>query len=550
MECETQYPFSAQGQASFLRDLINTVNEAGGLGVFYWEPAWITVGDTTGLSDEEYDAQVAANKKLWEENGSGWASSYSIEYDPDDAGIWYGGSAVDNQALFTADGSPLASINVWKYVRTGAYTNSVSVESIASAEETVEEGDSYYLPDTLTVTYNKGAAEEAVSWEEADVAKIDTSVIGTYVVNGTVTFSKEVNDGTYSGQESAAVTYTLTVKAKNLIGADWSFENGGSNFDGLDVNGTEIKWTTDDSLDGTYALHWWLASGGNSAVTYLGKEKSGITLAPGTYTFEAQTQGVAGDTVALSILEHGTDSVLAVGDAVTLNGWKNWLVPTVSFEVTSETTIDLQMNVGIQAGGWGTIDCMYLYRTSDVETADEKDPADGEDPADAKKPTANKTTSSSTTTSNTALVVIEDESVPIAGIGTEDVSDETTSAAGNEETAAASGTVTAAADAAGTEVAAKTTDRNITVTADESEEADEASEENTDDSINPDEADGDADAGLTDDAGTTAIADEEAPLSATAEKSTFHWYWLLLLAAVAAVIGKLGYEYKKKTIVK
>jgi hypothetical protein len=243
--------------------------------------------------------------------------------------------------------------------------------------------------------------------------------------------------------------------------------------------------------------------------------------------------------------------VLAVGDAVTLNGWDVWIVPTVSFTVTSETTIDLQMNIGIQTNGWGTIDCMYLYRTGDVETADEKDPADGEDPADAKKPTANKTTSSSTTTSNTALVVIEDESVPIAGIGTEDVSDETTSAAGNEETAAAaSGTVTAAADAAGTEAAAKTTDRNITVAADESEEADEASEENTDDSINSDETDGNADAGLTDDAGTTAIADEEAPLSATAEKSTFHWYWFLLLAAVAAVIGKLGYEYKKKTIVK
>jgi arabinogalactan endo-1,4-beta-galactosidase len=567
MECETQYPFSAQGQASFLRDLINTVNEAGGLGVFYWEPAWITVGDTTGLSGEEYSAKVADNKQLWEKNGSGWASSYASDYDPDDAGIWYGGSAVDNQALFAADGSPLAGINVWKYVRTGAYTNNVSVEEIASAEETIEEDGDYTLPDTLTVTYNNGTAEESVSWEEADVAKIDISVVGTYVVNGTVQFSKVVDDGTYSGQTGAAVTYTLTVKAKNLIGADWSFENGGSNFDGLDVNGTEIKWTTEDSLDGTYALHWWLASAGNSVVTYLGEEKSGITLSPGTYTFEAQTQGYAGDTVALSILEHGTDSVLAVGDAVTLNGWKNWLVPTVSFEVTSETTIDLQMNVGIQAGGWGTIDSMYLYRTGDVKTADGKDPADGKKPtdnkapttgkvptdgkapatgkvpadgeapatgkapADTKTPTANNTMSSHTTTSgttsssttstsiassNTTSVVTEDKSVSLAGTGTSD--------------------------------SLKETNRNITVTADESEKADDAaSEETTDDSISPDESDGNTDDGLADDAGTTAIADEEAPLSATEEKNTFHWYWLLLLAAVAVVIGKLGYDYTKKS---
>ena len=32
------YPFSVQGQASFLRDLIAAVSEAGGLGVYYWEP--------------------------------------------------------------------------------------------------------------------------------------------------------------------------------------------------------------------------------------------------------------------------------------------------------------------------------------------------------------------------------------------------------------------------------------------------------------------------------------------------------------------------------
>ncbi len=40
---DTTEPFTEQGQATAIRNLINTVNEAGGLGVYYWEPAWLTV---------------------------------------------------------------------------------------------------------------------------------------------------------------------------------------------------------------------------------------------------------------------------------------------------------------------------------------------------------------------------------------------------------------------------------------------------------------------------------------------------------------------------
>ena len=50
---------------------------------------------------------LAANNEAWEKYGSGWASSYAGEYDAADAGKWYGGSAVDNQALFDFTGLPL-----------------------------------------------------------------------------------------------------------------------------------------------------------------------------------------------------------------------------------------------------------------------------------------------------------------------------------------------------------------------------------------------------------------------------------------------------------
>ncbi|MCY9096696.1 arabinogalactan endo-beta-1,4-galactanase [Bacillus inaquosorum] len=106
------YPISVQGQTNAIRDVMEAVANTGtaGLGVFYWEPAWIPVGPKT---------QIEKNKVLWETYGSGWASSYAAEYDPEDAGKWYGGSAVDNQALFDFNGHPLPSLQVFQYAESG-----------------------------------------------------------------------------------------------------------------------------------------------------------------------------------------------------------------------------------------------------------------------------------------------------------------------------------------------------------------------------------------------------------------------------------------------
>ena len=109
------YPFTQQGQANLVRDVIDTVvnKTANGIGVFYWEGTWISAG---GGSYEE-------NRNRWETYGSGWASSYAGEYDPKDAGQWYGGCAVDNQAFFTADGHATEALKVFALVRTGNTIN-------------------------------------------------------------------------------------------------------------------------------------------------------------------------------------------------------------------------------------------------------------------------------------------------------------------------------------------------------------------------------------------------------------------------------------------
>ena len=113
------WTFTPQGQADEVRAVMNAVNDVAdgkGLGMFYWEGAWISVGDVTELSGDAYTKQLEQNKLLWERDGSGWAASTCAEYDPDDAGKWYGGSAVDNQAFFLPDGTALPSLRVFKDV--------------------------------------------------------------------------------------------------------------------------------------------------------------------------------------------------------------------------------------------------------------------------------------------------------------------------------------------------------------------------------------------------------------------------------------------------
>jgi len=99
------YPASVEGQASFMHDLYKNVNSAGGIGVFYWEGAWIPVGPAS-----------ADNSAIWEKYGSGWASSFASDYDKD-AAAYYGGSSWDNQAFFDFDGHPLESMKVFEYMK-------------------------------------------------------------------------------------------------------------------------------------------------------------------------------------------------------------------------------------------------------------------------------------------------------------------------------------------------------------------------------------------------------------------------------------------------
>ncbi len=118
-DIELNYEVSPQGQATAVRDVLETIVRLGdkGLGICYWEPAWVPVQPYQAGKDSTTIYQE--NKEIWREHGSGWASGYAGTYDSDEEGKYYGGSSWDNQALFDYSGKPLSSINVFKYVFSG-----------------------------------------------------------------------------------------------------------------------------------------------------------------------------------------------------------------------------------------------------------------------------------------------------------------------------------------------------------------------------------------------------------------------------------------------
>lgn len=370
------YDFSLYGQAKELREVINAVAEMDkGIGVFYWEPAWIPV-KVYDENAENAANVLEGNKAAWEKYGSGWAASYAKEYDPEDAGKWYGGSAIDNQALFDASGHPLETLKIFSYVKTGAETaKKISTVKNADAIE-IELGSTFTLPETVNVTYSDyTSGAENVAWNAQDVAAVDTRAAGKYTVNGTVSLEGE----TYQTK------CVITVNPQNLL-TNPRFEDGDNTWT---VSGTGIKVLMDgkDSKDGNGYLHFYNDSDFTYDVTQT------ITLDAGIYRFGGYLQG-GGNGEADSYEVYVSVDGKTQTEKGELNGWKNWSNPEVqNIEITKDGT---KVTVGIRAtasaGAWGSWDDMYLNKTGEVTPAPVVTPQPTVTPAPA---TAPKTESSS-----------------------------------------------------------------------------------------------------------------------------------------------------------
>ncbi|MBP3637160.1 MAG: glycosyl hydrolase 53 family protein [Clostridia bacterium] len=339
---EKPYPFTLQGQVNEVADVIQAMHDIGGIGVFYWEGAWVPAG---GASWEE-------NSALWEKYGAGWASSYAAEYDPDDAGEYYGGSACDNQALFDFNGRALESLKVFKLVHGGNQAE-VKADAIDDTILMIDLNGEVVLPDTVNAVMNDNSRQAVpVAWDPYDAEAMKAGGVKTYTIHG-------VADGMPAVAQVAMVEYNYL--------SNWSFEDedkGGwtaENIGGCEQLYIEDKKT--DSMTGTKHYHFYSAAAGTVEFTL---EQKVTELPAGEYRYEVSIMGGDGGTIDIySYVKVNGETVATKPSKISsYNVWDTPVIGGIQAQEGDEVTVGMYVKCsGSGNGAWGKIDDAKLNRT-------------------------------------------------------------------------------------------------------------------------------------------------------------------------------------------
>ncbi len=340
------YPFTVQGQANCVRDVIDAIANStkNGIGVFYWEGTWISVGQS---SWEE-------NSSLWEKFGSGWATSYASEYDPDDAGKYYGGDAVDNQAMFDACGLPLESLKVFGLARTGNITE-VKADAIEDTTLMIDLNGDIVLPQTVNAVMTDNSTQAVdVAWIDVDYDELRNGGVNTYDIIG----------------DAAGMTAHCYVSMIEFNFLDnYSFESGDET--GWTVLGGEsmdelyVENKPTDSLTGSYHYHFWSA---NPNSVEFSLEQEVADLPSGTYKYSISIMGGdGGDTQIYAYVKINDEIVYRADMEITVyNSWYTAVIDGIEYAAGDTITVGIYVKcAGAGNGAWGKIDDAMLNSVSE-----------------------------------------------------------------------------------------------------------------------------------------------------------------------------------------
>ena len=339
---QLDYPFTVQAQANSVRDVADTVAHIpGGIGLCYWEGAWISVGT------ESWEQ----NSPLWEQFGSGWASSYAAAYDPDDAGKYYGGCSWDNQTFFDPTGHPLESLRVFRLLGQG---NELPLEpdAIEDTSITVDLAGELSMPETVNAVMSDNSREAIpVEWELNDAQRQQMFSGGpaVYEVKG-------------KAQGMDAKCLVNMVEFNYLENGD--FETGALEPWTVTERGKAdqlyVENKLGDSLDGKWHMHFWSAR--ENSVDF-SLEQTVTDLAPGSYRFSISIMG--GDCGETEIYAYAlVDGELVATAPLTVTVWDSWdtgKIPGIRVEEGQNVTVGIFVKCqGAGNGAWGKIDAAML----------------------------------------------------------------------------------------------------------------------------------------------------------------------------------------------
>ncbi|MFN7252268.1 MAG: glycosyl hydrolase 53 family protein, partial [Anaerobacillus sp.] len=397
------YPATVEGQARLVYDVMEVVRNVPnqrGLGVFYWEPAWLGV------------------------KGAGWTAGE--------------GNGWENQAMFDFEGNALESLKVFTEgyvppvpepreiedeeideILAGLILHSGNKPAVASgsaglgggipnAPENAVDGEQGTSWGTNTgvgawwqVDLEKSVSLERIlftTWDAVRVVEIEIAENGEQ-------FSKlgmyEVSEGKIDvtlpeGTSARHIRVTITESSGEWVGFN-NFQAYGPPPQNLVINPSfedsdRSMWkiihgsgTTPhasfqnkavDARTGNYTVHFWSAS----AVDF--KVEQTITgLAPGYYNFSMYLQGGdAGNNPEMYIYANTTEKEYRKDTGV--KGWTNWNNPEVTEILVLDGTVTIGAHIKAGAGAWGTLDDFYFYLLEPVH----QEPGDGDqEPGDGEK---------------------------------------------------------------------------------------------------------------------------------------------------------------------
>ncbi len=330
------YLTSEQAQATAVRDIINVlakVPSKKGLGVFYWEPAWLPVSESVG-----------------------WATKYGQAYQYTGSDVTFsdytdGLVSWANQGLFSYTGKALSSLQVFSKVREGynAVTEASTKIRKAEAEITLNVAASETLPSSISCETNLDAIRGfAATYSEEDVAKVKTK--GNYTIKATV-------DGKYE--------QTLKVSCIENYVVDPGFENQGEtdtvkepwHLGEVTPSGDKVAKLDrkKDIRSGKTDLNWYHSSSDFSFDVY-----QNIELPAGTYSLTTYVMGVAPNKAAHTLL----DVYIVIGSEELKVDMKDvidgWGVPDHyhqalidDIEIAEKTTVKIGIRGAAKAGAWG-----------------------------------------------------------------------------------------------------------------------------------------------------------------------------------------------------